>query len=104
MVTNNKEKALQARVSPEFAKRFNTMAKARGKTTSELVREAVEKMMAEAEADMEALRAELRRKYIEEQKALGLILDDDEGAAGDAVSSDASADQPRAESSTSSRP
>ncbi|OBA96295.1 hypothetical protein A5662_18125 [Mycobacteriaceae bacterium 1482268.1] len=77
MSTDNKEKALQARVSPEFAKRFNTMAKARGKTTSELVREAVEKMMADAESDLEGLRAELHRKYIEEQKALGLIPDDE---------------------------
>jgi len=77
MSTDNKEKALQARVSPEFAKRFNTMAKARGKTTSELVREAVEKMMADAESDMEGLRAELHRRYVEEQKALGLIPDDE---------------------------
>lgn len=69
------EKTLQARVSPETAHRFSTIAKARGMTTSQLVRTAIDRVMKDAENDMDSLRERLRRQYLAEQKALGLLDD-----------------------------
>lgn len=69
-MAKTKDAALQARVSPEFARKFNAIAKARGKSTSELVREAVEKIAADADADLENMQAELERRYREEREAL----------------------------------
>lgn len=70
MMAKTKDAALQARVSPEFAKKFNAIAKAQGKSTSELVREAVEQVAAAAESQLAAMQAELERKYREEAAAL----------------------------------
>lgn len=69
-MAKTKDAALQARVSPEFAKKFNAIAKAQGKSTSELVREAVEQMAAAADANLDSMQAELERKYREERAAL----------------------------------
>lgn len=69
-MAKTKDAALQARVSPEFARKFNAIAKAQGKSTSELVREAVEQVAAAADADLDRMRAELERKYQQEREAL----------------------------------
>ncbi len=69
-MAKTKDAALQARVSPEFARKFNAIAKAQGKSTSELVREAVEQVAAAADANLAAMQAELERKYREEAAAL----------------------------------
>ncbi|TQR82271.1 ribbon-helix-helix protein, CopG family [Mycobacterium hodleri] len=69
-MAKTKDAALQARVSPEFAKKFNAIAKARGKSTSELVREAVEKMADEADTHLASMQEELERRHREEREAL----------------------------------
>lgn len=76
------EKTLQVRVPTDTAQRFTTIAKARGMTTSQLVRTAIDQVMREADRELDSLRERLHRQYLAEQRALGLSVDesDDEDA------------------------
>jgi predicted DNA-binding protein len=57
-----KGKTLQARVPAEYARRFATVAAARGISESALVREATDKILAEAEDDIDGLKARVRAR------------------------------------------
>ncbi|MGQ9411154.1 ribbon-helix-helix protein, CopG family [Mycolicibacterium gilvum] len=74
--TDPKEKALQARVSQDLAERIALIAKAQGKSTSELIRDALKKEVEAAENDLRNLRRQLRERHLAEERKLGLLPED----------------------------
>ncbi|MBS0338413.1 MAG: CopG family transcriptional regulator [Proteobacteria bacterium] len=74
--TDPKEKALQARVSQDLAERIALIAKAQGKSTSELIRDALKKEVEAAENDLRNLRRQLRQRHLAEERKLGLLPED----------------------------
>ncbi|MFV8233968.1 ribbon-helix-helix protein, CopG family [Mycolicibacterium fortuitum] len=74
--TDPKEKALQARVSQDLAERIALIAKAQGKSTSELIRDALKKEVEAAENDLRNLRNQLRQRHLAEERKLGLLPED----------------------------
>ncbi|MAT05314.1 MAG: hypothetical protein CL424_09765 [Acidimicrobiaceae bacterium] len=69
-MARDKGKTLQARVDAEYAHRFAVLAAAKGISESALVRQATDKILAEAEGQIDALKAEVRaRLRADEEKA-----------------------------------
>lgn len=70
-MARDKGKTLQARVDAEYAQRFAVLAAAKGISESALVRQATDKILAEAEGQIDALKAEVRaRLRADEEKSL----------------------------------
>lgn len=70
-MARDKGKTLQARVDAEYAQRFAVLAAAKGISESALVRLAIDKVLAEAEGQIDALKAEVRaRLRADEEKSL----------------------------------
>lgn len=66
MATQNeapKGKTLQLRVSADYHRRFAAVATAKGLTEAGLLKEGVDKVLAEAENDIDALKAQVRAKF-----------------------------------------
>lgn len=78
--TDPKMRALQARVSEELAERIAIIAKAKGKSTSELIRDALKKEVQAAEDDIRNLRHQLRQKHLADERKLGLLPEDSDAA------------------------
>ncbi|HUO37864.1 MAG TPA: hypothetical protein VMU34_08495 [Mycobacterium sp.] len=62
-MTAPKGKTLQLRVNADYARRFAAVAKARGLSESALLKVGADKVLAEAEADIDALKAQVREQY-----------------------------------------
>ncbi len=62
-MTAPKGKTLQLRVNADYARRFAAVAKARGLSESALLKVGADKVLAEAEADIDALKAQVRAQY-----------------------------------------
>lgn len=61
---------LQTRVSPDVARKFAAVAKARNMTDSQLLRYAIKLMLREATADLDRLQAELLRDILSAKEEL----------------------------------
>lgn len=61
---------LQTRVSPDVARKFAAVAKARNMTDSQLLRYAIKLMLREATADLDRLQAELLRDILNAKEEL----------------------------------
>ncbi len=62
-MTAPKGKTLQLRVSADYARRFAAVAKARGLTESGLLKVGADHVLAEAEGDIDALKAQVREQF-----------------------------------------
>lgn len=70
-MAKEKGKTLQARVDAAYAQRFAVLVAAKGISESALVRLATDKILAEAEGQIDALKAQVRaRLRADEEKAL----------------------------------
>ena len=58
-----KGKTLQLRVNADYARRFAAVARARGLTESGLLKVGADNVLAEAEGDIDALKAQVREQY-----------------------------------------
>jgi hypothetical protein len=91
-----KGKTLQLRVNADYARRFAAVAKARGLTESGLLKVGADKVLAEAEGDIDALKAQVRAQYEAAKRQALAELDAlvPRPAAQDSSAGGAGADQP----------
>jgi predicted DNA-binding protein len=68
-----KDNVLQARVASDFAERLALIAKTQGKSTSQLIRDAIEDVVTAAENDRNKLSEQLRQPHRDEERKLGLL-------------------------------